>query len=274
MKRLTKLALVILVIWSLGMLTLAEEAKERNTVGVLVSDYNIRWCAELGFEGEWDYLVTASNVFELVRLLGYPVIPILDQDLERAYVPKEEIPEGEFNRLVDLSTVKVIIMPLSRRLSPAEVEGVRKFVADGGKIFALAQASFRTHNNETWGEQTYGLSDLLGIHYELFAWRPPEHAYIRAVVDHPIFADLPEFIPVPRNWAMVNSLVEGVEVKVLGEWYNDDKVTPSHLPEINAAVIEFDGGIYVGEDLFVPPNFQDPDVQLFLMNVIEYLYNL
>ena len=277
MRTLGKATLVILVICVLGVMVLADGAKVpkvQKTVGVLVSGYNIRWCAEIGFQGDWDYLATVSNVFKLARDLGYPAVPILDQDLEHAYIPKKEIPKGEFNRLVDLNTVKVIIMPLSRRLSPAEVEGIRKFVANGGKIFAMAQTSFRTQNNEAWKGTTYALSDLMGIHYEQFAWRGPQHAYIKAAVDHPVFANLPKFIPVPRKWAMVNSLVNGAKVKVLGEWYNEDKVTPSNLPKLDAALIEFDGGIYVGDDLFVPSNFNDPDVQLFLMNVIEYLYNM
>lgn len=261
---------------ALGISALAEEAvPERNTVGVLVSAYNIRWTSEIGMEGEhWDYLATISNAFDLVRLLGYAVVPILDQDLEWAFVPREEIPEDEFNRLTDLRTIRVLILPLSRRLSPAQVEGIRKFVADGGKIFAMAQTSWRTHNNERWEGGKYGLVDIMGIHFESFAWRPPAQAYIRAVVDHPVFAGLPEFIPVPRNWAMVNSLLEDVAPVVLGAWYNEDKVTPSYMPELSAALIEFDGGIYVGDDLFVPVNFQDPDVQLFLMNVIDYLFGL
>ena len=133
------------------------ERPERTLVGVLISSYNIRWTDEIGMAGEhWDYLATVSNVFELVRLLGYPVVPILDQDLEMAFVPREEIPEGAFRRLRDLRAIKVLILPLSRRMSPAEVEGLRKFVLDGGKIFAMAQTSFRDHNDARWEGGKYG----------------------------------------------------------------------------------------------------------------------
>ena len=260
-------------VFLLALLTLATFliAEEDVVIGVLMSDYTARWYAELGFkEPHWGYLEEMKRIFDFVRDLGYKVVPIFDRDLE-LYADPNADPVVKFTRTYDISKLKLLILPDNRRMSPLEIAAVKKFVKNGGKIFALAQTSFRDHNNKKWpnNEYTFALYDILKISYNSFAWKPPQHGYIKKTVDHPIWEGLGEFVPTPRHWVMIIKVLEGG--KVLGEWYNDDKEMPSHMPDLNAAIVETEYGIYIGEDLFINPNFEQPEVQMLLANIIDYL---
>lgn len=244
-------------------------AEEQKVVGVLMSDYTARWYAELGFSGsDWDYLAEMKRIFDFVRGLGYSCAPVFNRDLE-LYANPEADPVVKFERVFDLNKVKLLILPNTRRMSPLEIEAVRKFIDNGGYVFALAQASFRNHNNSSYDVSTvFALGDIFKVSYSAFAWKPPVHGFIRKATDHPIWEGIDEFVPTPRHWAMVVEILE--DAKVLGEWYNDDKETPSHMPDVNAAIVEGKNCIYVGEDLFLSPNFDEPLVQLLLANIIDY----
>ncbi len=245
-------------------------AQEESVIGVLVSDYTARWYAELGFKDpNWGYLEEMKRIFDFVRGLGYNVVPVFDRDLELYANPGAD-PVVKFTRTYDVSKLKLLILPDNRRMSPLEVEAVRKFIENGGKVLALAQTSFRDHNNGKWDTpNVFALGDIFKIAYNSFAWKPPQHGYIKKTTDHPIWEGLDEFVPTPRHWVMVIKVLEGG--KVLGEWYNDDKEMPSHMPDLNAAIVEGKNSIYIGEDLFINPNFEQPEVQMLLANIIDYL---
>lgn len=244
-------------------------AEEQKVVGVLMSDYTARWYAELGFSGsDWDYLGEMKRIFDFVKGLGYSCVPIFNRDLE-LYANPEADPVVKFQRTFDMNKVKLLILPNTRRMSPLEIEAVRKFLKNGGYVFAIAQASFRDHNNTAYDVETvFALGDIFKVSYSAFAWKPPFHGYIKKTMDHPIWEGIDEFVATPRHWAMVVETLDGA--KVLGEWYNDDKETPSHMPDVNAAIVEGENCIYVGEDLFLSPNFEEPTVQLLLANIIDY----
>jgi len=244
-------------------------AEERKVVGVLMSDYTARWYAELGFSApDWDYLAEMKNIFDFVKGLGYSCVPIFNKDLE-LYANPEADPVVKFTRVYKLDSVKLLILPNTRRMSPLEIEAVRKFIDNGGYVLALGQASFRDHNNNSYNvSNVFALGDIFNITYSSFAWKPPTHGYIKKAKDHPIWEGLEDFVATPRHWAMVVQVPE--DANVLGEWYNDDKETPSHMPDLNAAIVEGRNSIYIGEDLFISPNFEEPSVQLLLSNIIDY----
>jgi len=261
-----KKLLVVLLLAAIFVMSFAAEAK---VVGVLMSDYTARWYAELGFKcPNWGYLEEMKRIFDFVRGLGYNAVPIFDRDLE-LYADPNADPVVKFTRTYDISKLSLLILPDTRRMSPLEVKGVRKFVKSGGKVFALAQASFKDHNNNTWKEGLFALKDIFKIEYSAFAWKKPQHGFIKKAADHPIWDGVDEFVPTPRHWVMIVKVTDGG--KVLGEWFNDDKTVPSHMPELNGAIIEGENSIYVGEDLFLEPNFSEPQVQLLLANIIDYL---
>jgi hypothetical protein len=268
-KLLVSVVMVMLLVVSV--VAFADDAKvERTVVGVVMSDYSARWFAELGFSGDhWDYLALMKNIFDFVNGLGYKAVPIFDRDLE-LYANPESDPVVKFTRTYNLDQVKLLILCDTRRLSPLEVEAVKKFISEGGKVLALSQVSFRDHNNSKFDNpDVFGLSNELKISYSSFAWKPPAHGYIKKAADHPIWEGLDEFIPTTRHWVMVVKTLEGG--KVLGEWFNDDKILPSHMPDLNGAIIEAHNTIYIGEDLFIPINFKEPMVQMLLANIILYL---
>ncbi len=261
-----RLFVLLLAVAFLGILF----AQEESVIGVLMSDYTARWYAELGFKDpHWGYLEEMKRIFDFIRGLGYNVVPIFDRDLE-LYADPNADPVVKFTRTYDISKLKLLILPDTRRMSPLEIEAVRKFIKNGGKVFAIAQASFRNHNNGKWDTpNVFALGDVFKIAYNSFAWKPPQHGYIKKAADHPIWEGIDEFVPTPRHWVMVIKVLEGG--KVLGEWYNDDKEMPSHMPDLNAAIVEGENSIYVGEDLFINPNFEQPEVQMLLANIIDYL---
>lgn len=243
---------------------------QRNAVGIVLSSYTAKWFAELGFSGEhWDYLGLMQRAFDFVRGLGYSVVPVFDRDLE-LYANPEADPVVKFTRLTDLSKVKVLLLIDLRRMSPLMIDGVRKFINEGGFVLAFSQTSFRDHNNLRHNQTgDFALSDVFQVSFSVWSGNPPTHGYIRKVKDHPIWEGLEEFVQTPRHWTMVVKVLE--EADVLGEWFNDDMETPSHMPDLNAAIVEGKGAIYVGENLFVQKNFEVLEVQLLIANMIDYL---
>lgn len=220
-------------------------------VAVLISDYTKTWYSEVS----WDFEDEMDCIRDTLDLA----------DIEYAEISDADLAQGK------LGAAKVIILPNNRRMSREQVNITRQFLAEGGTLLAVMQSSFKDEDNNTVDEKLFQLWDVFGLEYEAFAWKPPLHGYIKKAVDHPIFEGLPEFVQFHRNWAMIVKHQEGATV--LAEWYNDDQIMPSHLPEINAAILEGPQGnvIYISEMIFMPIQMEDPQVRTLATNIINYL---
>lgn len=251
MRRSFRLTLSVVLVFALTLLFGVAAVAAAADVAVFNSALTQKWYSEVG----WDYAADMDAVKEILDVAGVSYAEITNADLVQG----------------NLGDAKLLIMPNTRRMSAAEVEAAKKFLADGGAIFALGQTSFRDENNKQVSPKHFQLADEFGIAYESFAWQPPAHAYIHVVeASHPIFNGLPEFVKFPRNWAMVVSLNGGTQ---LAEWFNDDQMTPSHLPEINSAIVEGPSGrtIYIGDMIFMQDALDSPEIRTLLQNVITYL---
>lgn len=246
-KRLLGAALVFLLLAGMSGAALAAD------VAVLNSQRTADWYAEVG----WDYEADMDVLRVTLQAGGFSFAEISVEDLEAG----------------NLGDAKVLILPNTRRMSQAEVASVKAFLSNGGKVFAVGQASFRDDSNKKVRDESYQLADEIGIAYVTWSGSAPKHAFAKAVAkDHPIFAGLPEFIRFPRYWAMVNEVRGGA--KILAEWYDEDQVTPSQaVPENNGAIIEGPAGnvIYIGDMIFMPGGADQPELQQLAINIIKYL---
>lgn len=243
--------------------------KGRTKVGILVSGYNLDWYNQMGLESpDWAFFQEMKNLVQLVRDQGYKVVTFSDKDLEQAYQPTDELGRKKFTRL---SEVKTLILPNTRRMSQKEVQKVRRYVNNGGTVLAIMQASFRDESDEKVGNGDYQLGNLLGLEFNSFSWEQGKHAYISKTKDHEIWQGLSNSVENERGWAMVNSPID--RGNVLGVWNNSSK-EPSHSRDKNAAIVEGNRTIYMGEQLLAPENFKNEDVRRLLGNGLKYLYNL
>lgn len=246
MKKLLATSLFVLVLT-----LLLGTAVSAADVAVLISDYTKTWYSEVS----WDFEEEMDCIRDTLELVDLEYVEISDADLAQG----------------KLGTTKLLILPNNRRMSRQQVEATRQFLHEGGTLLAVMQTSFKDENNNTVDEKRFQLRDVFGLEYEAFAWKPPLHGYIKKAIDHPIFEGLPEFVQFHRNWAMIIKHQE--DATVLAEWYNDDQIMPSHLPEINAAILEGPQGnvIYLSEMIFMPIQMEDPHVRRLAMNIVNYL---
>lgn len=242
------LVLAFLVVMATLLLGAAVNAAD---IAVLISDYNKKWYVECN----WDFDSHMNALRDTLALAELSYVELTDEDLAK----------GNFG------DAKVLILPNSRRMSRDQIAATRKFLEEGGTLFALMQATFKDEANNTVDGKIFQMGTEFGVAYEAYSWKPPLHAFVKKMEEHPIFEGLPEFIQFHRNEAIVVKHVEGV--KVLAEWYNDDQLMPSHLPEINAALVENAAGnvIYSGEMLFAPQQMEDPAIRTLATNIVKYL---
>lgn len=241
-----KLSLVtaLVVVLALGSAALGAD------VAVLKSEMQQNWYLSLG----WDFDGEYRNILATLDGLGLSYVELSD----------EQLAAGEF------SDTKLLIMVNNRMMSAAQVEAVRAFLAGGGKLLGMYQSSFRNEENQNVNPpNAYQLDDVYKVAYINWTGSPPMHAYIKGDTSHPIWEGLPEFVPTARYTAMVNATLEGATV--IGEWYNADQTTKSQADLFNAAIVESDGVIYVGESLFDPIVYADDAVKKLVQNIINYL---
>lgn len=243
--------------------------KGRTKVGVLVSGYNLNWYNQMGLDfPDWAFFQEMKNLIQLVRNQGYKIVTLSDQDLEEAYKSESELDRKIFARL---SEVKTLILPNTRRMSQKEVQNVRQYVQNGGTVLAFMQASYRDESDRKVGNGDYQLGSLFGIIYDSFSWKQGKHAYISKTEGHEIWQGVNSPVKNGRGWAMINSPTTGG--KVLGVWQDSDR-EPSHPGDNNAAIVEGNRTIYLGEQLLASENFESEEVRKLLSNALKYLYNL
>lgn len=243
----------ILVLGFLAVMAILLMAAAVNAadVAVLISDYTKKWYGEVS----WDFDADMNAIRDTLDLAEIKYVELTDEDLAK----------GNFG------DAKTLILPNNRRMSKDQVAATRKFLEEGGTLFALMQASFKDEANNTVDGKPFQMWSDFGFTYEAFSQKPPLHGYIKKVENSPIFEGLPELVQFHRNWAMVVKHVEGT--KILAEWYNDDQMMPSHLPEINGAILENAKGniVYSSEMIFMPVQMEDPQVRTLASNIVKYL---
>jgi hypothetical protein len=243
--------------------------KGRTKVGVLVSGYNLAWYNQMGLESpDWAFFDEMKNLVNLVRNRGYKVVPLSDKDLEQTYKSEQEVDRKPFAKLEE---IKTLILPNTRRLSREEIRSLKRYVGNGGTILAIMQASLRNASDKKVGNGDYQLDDLLGVTYDSFSWKRGRHTYIGESNNHEIWRGIDGMVRNERGWAMVNGSTS--EGKVLGVWY-DSNEEPSHSRDRNAAIVEGNRTLYVGEQLLAPENYENEEARRLLGNMIDYLYNL
>lgn len=243
--------------------------KGRTKVGILASGYNLDWYNQMGLKApDWAYFQEMKNLVQLIRNQGYKVVTFSDKDLEQAYQPTDELERKKFARL---SEIKTLILPNTRRMSQKEVQNVRRYVENGGTVLAIMQASYRDESDEKVGNGDYQLGNLLGLEFNSFSWEQGKHAYINKTKNHEIWRGLSNRVENERGWAMVNSPTD--RGNVLGVW-NNSNGEPSHSRDKNAAIVEGNRTIYLGEQLLGPENFENEEAKQLLGNALNYLYNL
>lgn len=242
------LVLAFLVILATLLLGAAVNAAD---IAVLISDYNKKWYTECN----WDFDSHMNMLRDTLDLAELSYVELTDEDLA----------QGNFG------DAKVLILPNSRRMSRDQVAAARKFLAEGGTLFAIMQATFKDETNANVDGKIFQMGEDFGLAYEAYSGKPPLHAFVKKAEEHPIFEGLPEFVQFHRFEAIVVKHEEGS--KVLAEWYNDDQLMPSHLPEINGAILENAAGniLYCGEMLFTPEQMEDPAIRTLATNILKYL---
>lgn len=221
-------------------------------VAVLKSGMQMNWYLGLG----WDFDGEYNNILATLDAMDLSYVELTD----------EQLAAGE------LGDAKLLIMVNNRMMSAAQVDAVKAFIAGGGKVLGMYQSSFRNEENQNVNPtNAYQLDDVYNVAYISWTGSAPMHAYIKGDADHPIWEGLPEFVPTARYTAMVNATLEGG--KAIGEWYNLDQATKSQADLFNAAIVESESAIYVGESLFDPMVYGDDSVKKLVQNIIAYLLN-
>ncbi len=234
----------------------AQVAGAGALVAVHVSDYNRAWYDELG----WNYDADLDGLRSVLEEMKLPYTLVDDAALAAGFRKREE---------------KLLILLNARRMSAAQVRTVREFVAGGGRLFAMYQASFRSEADLEAAREGFQLADLFGVSFAGWQGSPPLNGYIRRTVPegHPLWAGLPEFVGLPGHAAMVVKLPPG-ERLVAGEWFNDDRLSPSHPEADNAAIVLKGRVAYAGGMLLAPENLAEPGVRGLVANIIAYLLQM
>lgn len=132
----------------------------------------------------------------------------------------------------------LLILSNVRCMSSDEVQKVRQFCAEGGKLLATAQTSYRQQDGSPWQPNGMALSKELGGDFN--RWIQP---------------DSQDGILLGKRNAMALKPHKGT--KVLARFDNGD-----------AAVLETASGIYCGEDLLSPEDTAAPEVRQLLQRLL------
>lgn len=151
----------------------------------------------------------------------------------------------------------VLVLANCRNLSPATVKALKRYMANGGKVLATYQSSYRQADNSSWSPNGLALGKELGVKFSRWSGGNIECGRLL-----PISKPLPVTAGVEllRHQAMLIDPLPGS--KVLAQW---------DRPEKSPAIVQGPSGIYCGEDLLAPENSQSPAILDILANCIQGL---
>jgi stage II sporulation protein D len=145
----------------------------------------------------------------------------------------------------------LLVLANVRCLSEAGARAVEAFVAGGGRVLATYMTSYRDPENRPWNPNNFRLAGLFGADFSQWVGAPPAAANL--VLEG-------QKVQLARHQAMLVKVRPGA--RVLATW--DE-------PPGEAAVVEAEGTIYVGEDLLAPENSASPQVLGLLGWLVERL---
>ncbi|MEW6228864.1 MAG: alkaline phosphatase, partial [Bacillota bacterium] len=137
-------------------------------VAVFVSKANEAWYDDM----RWDYEDDMDALFELVQGMGLECVRISEEDL--ALLPR-----------LAAARPSLLILSNARRMSPAQTQAVRDFLASGGRLLATAQTSLKTADELPGGFHGFQLADVLGVSFVGWQGVAPLHGAIAPAIAIP-----------------------------------------------------------------------------------------
>ena len=235
------------------------KVKPVNLIAIVYSNYSKAGLEKIGVEYD-DYIGYVKEVFDWLK------------EEQAMNINYEIIFDSHVETLSAIKKYKILVLPNMRCMSKKQVENVSAYIRAGGKVLTCYTVSFRNENDEyAMDPRDFALGKELGIKYVSWDGTIGKNTYMRRKVEegHSLWKDLPEFIRLYRYTTMVVSTYP--EATVVAEWYNEDKETPSHEEQNNAALVVTPNTVYFAEDIFSPENSHNRRVRKLIKNCIEYL---
>lgn len=235
-----------------------DEKTQLAKIAIVYSEYSKQGLEKIGVIYD-EYIGYVKKVFDWIK----------EQGVKCEY---EIITDTDVENLSMIKKYKILILPNMRCMSKKQVENVSAYIAAGGKVLTCYTTSFRNENDEyAMDPRNFALGKQLGIQYVSWDGTIGKNAYIKRTVEetHPLWKNLSEFIRLYRYMTMVVSVLP--EATVVGEWYDENKISPSREKSNNAALVMTNNTIYFSEDIFAPENSHNRRVRTLLKNCIEYL---
>lgn len=178
--------------------------------------------------------------------------------IDYAFVEETELKSGEL-------PCKILLLANTRCMTAESLEGIRKFVKKGGKLFATYMSAYRDENNMLpLKKNNFLISDVYGIDFNQWVQAPSRCEFIFP-------ADSKKPIALGRNQAMLVKPENKTET--LAIWLNWDN-TAEKVGGNAAAAVTFNpqyNTIYCGEDLFAPENSESSQVLEYIGILLEKL---
>ncbi|NLG80380.1 MAG: hypothetical protein GX492_11265 [Firmicutes bacterium] len=143
----------------------AGEAEARHLVAIFTSEANRAWYDDMRWDYEDDTAALVEVVQALGQFLGFEWIIVSGDNLERLPAIAE-------------SRATVLVLSNARRMSPAQAQAVRDFLACGGRVLATGQTSLKTEDERPGGFHGFGLADVLGVAFAGWQGVAPLHGAI------------------------------------------------------------------------------------------------
>lgn len=156
-------------------------------------------------------------------------------------VTDEEVAAGALMRYA------VAVLPSNATMDPAVAAAINEFIDAGGGVLAAYETSARNTQGKMLPAMQLG--DRLKV--KLVGWDsgPDKYSYILInQPGHPVFAGLPEKIPMARHMTFVAEPLAGGQV--IGTWLNSDGKSASQAAPKDAAVIVTERTVYFSENIF------------------------
>ncbi len=227
-------------------------------VAIFTSEANRAWYDDM----RWDYEDDTTALVEIVQALGFEWIMVSGDDLER-------LPAIAGNRAT------VLILSNARRMSPAQAQAVRDFVAGGGRVLATGQTSLKTEDERPGGFHGFQLADVLGVAFVGWQGVAPLHGAIvppdnldPGTVLRALWAGIGASLQLPKAQGALTRCLPGAAA--LGVWVDADGC-PTHPDPFNVAVAANGAALYIGADILSRDMLSDPAVRSFAENAIRCL---